>query len=256
MLALEQHSNELKELIDEWIDELLGPDGPTTAVEMGGAMDYVSQVEEHPRYPRASVEGELLFEDLKIHIPELMDKWGHYVGMCDEYLSRKQPLTQETLEAAKEVTALPVYGPGIARDYPAEDVLAFAAVKCLFEDLSQVAVGDRQSWFEGNPSALTVKDSKNLGFKIMYKSVAPLVHCREEETGRDKFVALKRFVEAIWDDATNGKVAPILSLHRDHCQDHRAILEVREELITGLEKCLALAILPNMKCDFIKHSAG
>lgn len=83
--SIELHSKELKEVIRGWIATLDLPDVPTKSATAASADTYVTQIPTPSPYSHP-VERNALFQDLKNHLPQLMDDWELYKAARDRYL--------------------------------------------------------------------------------------------------------------------------------------------------------------------------
>ena len=126
----EKHSEDLKKILERWRAEITG-DGLRDLVPSLDCSDRINK-------PYLDVEEEILFSDLREHIPEnfsLLTDWEAFRKNCLEYNAGREKLYEKiSQDVEKAFTLTPIAG--------SEATVYF--VEAIYEDVVSLAKGERQ----------------------------------------------------------------------------------------------------------------
>ena len=128
----EKHSEDIKKVLERWAAQITGD----------GLRDLVPSLYSSHRInkPYLDVEEEILFLDLRAHIPEnfnLLTDWEAFRKNCLEYNAGREELYKKISQDVKKAFTRPPIAGSEATDY---------FVKAIYEDAVSLAKGEKQHW--------------------------------------------------------------------------------------------------------------
>jgi len=243
MRSTELHSEQLKQTIQDWLNEFKHPDLPAKPALIPKTQGRIELIPE-PQLYSLSIEADILFQDLPNHLPRsLFSKWNQYKSRHNAYLSEKQQLTQCVLAFAIEVTRLEIYdGSGAL---PEKNVLFHNVIPLLLADLDAISESGQPRWFDWAPA----DSDTDLRFEngTLFRGDQGIIYCAVEAQAYEFYAQLSKALSA---RQATGLVEGV----REHRSHFEGLKHLREDITSDLQEWLKVPILPK-ECKLLKKGA-
>jgi hypothetical protein len=152
--SIETHSEQLKNTLQDWLKELKAPEAPGRGTGLHLARTYIDTTQS-PQLYSLGIESDVLFRDMRHHLPKTMTLWADYKNSRDRYMGNKTKLTDSARILLNSCSGVRVHdASGITPD---EDLVLHHAVEFVMQDLKELAVGRQPVNF---PAALLQQPSE------------------------------------------------------------------------------------------------
>jgi len=243
MRSIELHSEQLKEIIQDWLNELKDPELPAQPGLVPKTHGYIELIPEPQPYSLC-IETDILFQDLHNHLPRLLfDKWTRYKSQHDAYLRGKQQLTQCVLAFAFEATELKIHDGSVT--LPETDVLLDNVIPLLLKDIDLISQEREPQWFDPR----LANSATELRFEngTMFRGHHGIIYCVNESLAYNLYTQLSQ--------ALNTPQAVALAERIKELRMHFEGLKYqRENIAADLREWLKVPILPK-ECKLLKRGA-